>query len=150
MQCRLGLFNYSMFVGPFWRGEVIKGGAIEPEIIIDPEKHQKIEQLRKIAELLDGQFRIPGTDIEFGLDAIIGLVPGIGDVISGGISMWLIREARRLGAPRWLIARMIWNVAVDVGVGIVPVFGDMLDVAWKANRMNMELLSQHFKTSSRR
>jgi hypothetical protein len=64
--------------------------------------------------------------------------------------MWLIREARRLGAPRWLIARMIWNVAVDVGVGIVPVFGDMLDVAWKANRMNMELLSQHFKTSSRR
>ena len=129
---------------------MIKGGAIEPEIIIDPEKHQKIEQLRKIAELLDGQFRIPGTDIEFGLDAIIGLVPGIGDVISGGISMWLIREARRLGAPRWLIARMIWNVAVDVGVGIVPVFGDMLDVAWKANRMNMELLSQHFKTSSRR
>ena len=129
---------------------MIKGGPIEPDLIIDPEKHQKIEQLRKIAELLDGQFRIPGTDIEFGLDAIIGLLPGIGDLISGGISMWLIREARRLGAPRWLIARMIWNVAVDVGVGVVPVFGDMLDVAWKANRMNMELLSRHFKTSSRR
>ena len=64
--------------------------------------------------------------------------------------MWLIREARRLGAPRWLIARMIWNVAVDVTVGAVPVLGDMLDVAWKANRMNMELLSRHFKTSSRR
>ena len=129
---------------------MIKGGAIEPELIIDPEKHQKIEQLRRIAELLDGQFRIPGTDIEFGLDAIIGLVPGIGDLVSGGISMWLIREARRLGAPRWLIARMIWNVAVDVTVGAVPVLGDMLDVAWKANRMNMELLSRHFKTSSRR
>jgi Domain of unknown function (DUF4112) len=129
---------------------VIKGGTVEPELVIDPEKHQKIEQLRKIAELLDGQFRIPGTDIEFGLDAIIGLVPGIGDLVSGGISMWLIREARRLGAPRWLIARMIWNVVVDVGVGIVPVFGDMLDVAWKANRMNMELLSRHFRTSSSR
>ena len=129
---------------------MIKRGPIEPELVIDPEKHQKIEQLRRIAELLDGQFRIPGTDIEFGLDAIIGLLPGIGDLISGGISMWLIREARRLGAPRWLIARMIWNVAVDVSVGVVPVLGDMLDVAWKANRMNMELLSRHFKTSSRR
>ena len=129
---------------------MIKRGPIEPELVIDPEKHQKIEQLRRIAELLDGQFRIPGTDIEFGLDAIIGLVPGIGDLICGGISMWLIREARRLGAPRWLIARMIWNVAVDVSVGVVPVLGDMLDVAWKANRMNMELLSRHFKTSSRR
>ena len=80
---------------------MIKRGPIEPELVIDPEKHQKIEQLRRIAELLDGQFRIPGTDIEFGLDAIIGLLPGIGDLISGGISMWLIREARRLGAPRW-------------------------------------------------
>ncbi len=129
---------------------MIKGEPIEPELVFDPEKHQKIEQLRRIAELLDGQFRIPGTDIEFGLDAIIGLVPGIGDLISGGISMWLIREARRLGAPPWLIARMVWNVAVDVSVGAVPVLGDMLDVAWKANRMNIELLSKHFKTSSRR
>ncbi len=127
-----------------------RGVPIEPELVIDPEKHQKIEQLRRIAELLDGQFRIPGTDIEFGLDAIIGLVPGIGDLICGGISMWLIREARRLGAPRWLIARMVWNVAVDVSVGAVPVLGDMLDVAWKANRMNIELLSRHFKMSSRR
>ena len=127
-----------------------RGVPIEPELVIVPEKHQKIEQLRRIAELLDGQFRIPGTDIEFGLDAIIGLVPGIGDLICGGISMWLIREARRLGAPRWLIARMVWNVAVDVSVVAVPVLGDMLDVAWKANRMNIELLSRHFKMSSRR
>ncbi len=127
-----------------------RGVPIEPELVIDPEKHQKIEQLRRIAELFDGQFRIPGTDIEFGLDAIIGLVPGIGDLISGGISMWMIREARQLGAPRWLIARMVWNVAVDVTVGAVPVLGDMLDVAWKANRMNMELLRRHFEKSSRR
>lgn len=127
-----------------------RGVPIEPELVIDPEKHQKIEQLRRIAELLDGQFRVPGTDIEFGLDAIIGLVPGIGDLISGGISMWMIREARRLGAPRWLIARMVWNVAVDVTVGAVPVLGDMLDVAWKANRMNIELLRRHFEKSSPR
>lgn len=94
---------------------------------------------------MDSQFNVPGTDIQFGLDAIIGLVPGIGDLISGAVSVWLIREARRLGAPKWLIARMIWNVAVDVGVGAVPLVGDMFDVAWKANRKNIELLSRHFE-----
>ena len=71
------------------------------------------------------------------------MLPGIGDLISGGVSMWLIREARRLGAPRWLIARMLWNVAIDVSVGTVPLVGDMFDVAWKANRKNMELLKRH-------
>ena len=116
---------------------------LEPELISDPIRHQKVEQLQQIAELLDGQFRIPGTEIEFGLDAIIGLIPGIGDLVSGTISLWLIREARRLGAPRWLVARMVWNVAVDVTVGIVPFVGDAFDVAWKANRMNMALLKRH-------
>ena len=116
---------------------------LEPELISDPIRHQKVEQLQQIAELLDGQFRIPGTEIEFGLDAIIGLIPGIGDLVSGTISLWLIREARRLGAPRWLVARMVWNVAVDVTVGIVPFVGDAFDVAWKANRMNMAFLKRH-------
>lgn len=118
-------------------------GPIEPEVIADPARHQKVEQLQQIAELLDGQFRIPGTNIEFGLDAIIGMIPGIGDIVSGAISMWLIQEAKRLGAPRWLIARMVWNVAVDVSIGIVPFLGDAFDVAWKANRKNMELLKRH-------
>jgi len=117
---------------------------IVPELITDPARHARIEQLRKIAELMDGQFTLPGTNVQFGLDAIIGLVPGIGDLIAGAFSIWLIREARQLGAPRWLIARMVWNVAVDVTVGAVPVVGDMFDVAWKANRKNMELLSRHF------
>lgn len=116
---------------------------IEPELITDPQRHQQLERLLSIAELMDGLFRVPGTNIEFGLDAIIGMLPGIGDLISGGVSMWLIREARRLGAPRWLIARMLWNVAVDVSVGTVPLVGDMFDVAWKANRKNMELLKRH-------
>ena len=101
--------------------------------------------MQAIAELLDGQFKLPGTDIEFGLDALIGLVPGIGDLVSGGISIWLIREAQRLGAPKWLIARMAWNVMVDVSIGAVPLVGDVFDAAWKANRKNMELLNRHFK-----
>lgn len=122
----------------------MKATLIEPELITNPARTARIEQLRKFAELLDGQFRLPGTNIEFGLDAIIGLVPFLGDVVAGGLSMWLIREARRLGAPQWLIARMIWNVGVEVAVGAVPIVGDMFDVVWKANRKNIELLSRHF------
>ena len=118
---------------------------IQPELITNPERTARIEQLRQFAELLDGAFKIPGTNIQFGLDAIIGLVPGIGDIVAGGISLWLIREARRLGAPQWLIARMVWNVAVEVTVGAVPIVGDMFDVAWKANRKNIALLIRHFQ-----
>jgi hypothetical protein len=119
-----------------------------PELITDPEKFAKIEQLRMLAELMDGQFCIPGTNIQFGLDAIIGLVPGIGDFLAGAFSLWLVTEAQRLGAPRWLIGRMLFNVAVDVTIGAVPVVGDVFDVAWKANRKNIELLSNHFRAIS--
>lgn len=123
---------------------------VEPELITNSSRHERLEQLGKFAELMDGQFRIPGTNIQFGLDAIIGLVPGIGDLVCGAMSMWLISEARQMGAPQWLIARMIWNVAVEVGVGAVPVVGDLFDVAWKANRKNIQLLRQHFESVSRR
>ena len=94
---------------------------------------------------MDSQFEVPGTSIKVGLDSLIGLVPGVGDLISTAVSVWLIREARRLGASRWLVARMIWNVAVDTTIGIVPVVGDMFDVAWKANRKNIELLARHLE-----
>jgi hypothetical protein len=132
------------------REVVFDSRPVEPELITNPARSARIEQLRKIAELLDGQFRIPGTNIEFGLDAIIGLIPGVGDLVSGAVSVWLIHEARRLGAPRWLIARMAWNVAVDVGIGVVPVVGDLFDAAWKANRKNIELLSRHFEKAALR
>ena len=122
---------------------------ITPELITDPVKHARIEQLRKIAELMDGQFRVPGTNIQFGLDAIIGLVPGIGDAICGALSLWLIQEAKRLGIPKWLVARMVWNVAVEVAIGSVPIVGDLFDVAWKANRKNIELLRRHFRLPAR-
>ena len=118
---------------------------VVPELITNPSRNAKIEQLRVLAELMDGQFRFPGTNFEFGLDAIIGLVPGIGDLVCGAFSLWLIREARRLGAPQWLIAKMVWNVAVEVTIGAVPLVGDAFDVVWKANRKNIQLLSRHFE-----
>ena len=122
----------------------MKAAVVVPELITNPSRTARLEQLRKFAELLDGQFRVPGTNIEFGLDAIIGLVPVVGDLVAGGLSMWLVSEARRLGAPQWLIARMIWNVGVEVAVGAVPLVGDMFDVAWKANRKNVQLLIGYF------
>lgn len=125
-----------------------KKATVEPEVISNSERQQRIQQLQAIAELLDGQFKLPGTNIQFGLDALIGLVPGIGDFVSGGISIWLVREAQRLGAPKWLIARMMWNVVVDVSVGAVPLVGDVFDAAWKANRKNMALLNRHFNGQS--
>ena len=124
-----------------------KNGAkrVDVELLSNPSRDAKIEQLQKLAELMDGQFRIPGTNVEFGLDALIGLVPVVGDFICGGLSLWLVQEARRMGAPKWLIAKMLWNVAVEVGVGAVPIVGDLFDVAWKANRKNVELLKRHFE-----
>lgn len=122
-----------------------KSEPVVPELITDPARHAKLEQLRKMAELMDGQFKVPGTDVEFGLDAIIGLVPVVGDLLCGAFSLWLVREAQQLGAPKWLIAQMLWNVAVEVSVGAVPLIGDAFDVAWKANRKNIALLTRHFE-----
>jgi hypothetical protein len=122
--------------------------VVVPELITVPARRARIEQLRAAAEWMDGQFHIPGTNIQFGFDAIIGLVPGVGDIICGALSMWLIREAQQLGAPKWLIAKMVWNVAIEVTVGAVPVVGDLFDVAWKANRKNIKLLSDHFERKS--
>ena len=96
-----------------------------------------------LATLMDTAFLIPGTQVRFGLDALIGLVPGIGDVITTLISLFIVSEARALGAPPLLIARMIANVALDGVVGAVPLAGDVFDVAFRANRRNMALLRTH-------
>lgn len=104
-----------------------------------------LRRLDSLARLMDSAFVIPGTTIRFGLDGLVGLMPGIGDLIASTVSLYLVREARRLGAPRWLIARMIWNVAVDTFVGSVPVVGDIFDVMFRANLANMSLLRSHLE-----
>lgn len=102
-----------------------------------------------LASLLDNAFVLPGTNIRFGLDGIIGLVPGIGDAVTTLMSAWIVYEAKQLGAPKHLIARMIGNVALDGIVGAVPLFGDIFDVMWKANRRNMKLLRDHLEKQGR-
>ena len=111
---------------------------------------ERIARLDALANLLDTAFVIPGTQIRFGLDALIGLVPGIGDAITTVMSLYIVNEARALGAPPLLIARMLANVALDGFVGAVPLAGDAFDVAFRANRRNMALLRNHLAAEERR
>ena len=92
---------------------------------------------------MDGSFVIPGTNFRLGLDAIIGLVPVAGDLISGAISSYLIWEARRLGAPKWLIARMMANTFLDTTLGAIPLVGDAFDLLFRGNMKNMALLRKY-------
>jgi hypothetical protein len=105
----------------------------------------ELERLRTLSRLLDSAFVIPGTNIRFGLDSLIGLVPGLGDAVGALFSTYLILHASRMGAPRSVIARMITNVGIDTVVGWVPVLGDLFDVGWKANKKNFALLEQHLE-----
>jgi len=99
--------------------------------------------LHGIEILLDEAFRIPGTRIRFGLDGIIGLVPGLGDVLAGILSLVIPLAAWIRGVPYVTIVRMAVNLGIGVLVGTIPIFGDAFDIAWKANRRNYRLLSRH-------
>jgi Domain of unknown function (DUF4112) len=106
-------------------------------------RDDRIARIDALAAMMDTAVLVPGTNFRFGLDALIGLVPGIGDVVTTLISLYIIKEARALGAPRLLIGRMLANVALDGVVGAVPLVGDAFDVVWRANRRNMRLLRRH-------
>ena len=108
-----------------------------------PSREERLARIDALSRLLDTAFIVPGTNIRFGLDALIGLVPGIGDAITTAMSLYIVSEARALGAPRLLIARMLANVALDGFVGAIPLVGDAFDVAFRANRRNMALLLGH-------
>ena len=109
------------------------------------EAARSVTRLEALARLMDGAVVVPGTALRLGLDALIGLLPVAGDVISGLISSYLIWEARRIGAPRWLIARMIANTLIDTTIGAVPLVGDAFDLVFRANKKNMALLRRHME-----
>ena len=104
---------------------------------LDTGTQQSVARLEALARLMDGAFVLPGTTIRFGLDGLIGLIPVAGDVIAGLVSTYLIWEARQLGAPSWLIARMLANAFLDTTIGAIPVVGDAFDVLFRANMKNM-------------
>jgi len=103
-------------------------------------REQRLARLDGMAKLLDVAFILPGTNIRYGIDGIIGLIPVVGDIIATALSLWLVREARALGAPWHVTARMLGNVAIQGVVGTVPVAGDAFDVLFRANMRNARLL----------
>ena len=107
------------------------------------EAAKRLARLRRLAWLMDGAFRLPGSKFRFGLNSLLGLPPGAGDAVLGAISLYIVYEAYRLGVPRPDIARMIGNVVVETAIGAVPVAGDLFDVAFKANLRNLAIIDRH-------
>ena len=108
------------------------------------DRDRALERVEAVAELLDSRFRIPGTDIRFGLDAVAGLVPVGGDAVSFLASGALVLTMARHGASPRLVARMLLNIAIDGILGSVPLLGDLFDLAFKANDRNVQLLKEHY------
>lgn len=105
-----------------------------------------VRRARRLADWLDNRFRIPGARRRIGLDALLGLAPGVGDAITMALSSYIIGEAWRLGLPKRALLRMSWNVLIDTAIGAVPLVGDLFDVAWRANQKNAALLAHHLET----
>ena len=103
-------------------------------------REQRLARLDALSKLLDIAFIVPGTNIRYGIDGLIGLIPVVGDIITTAISLWVVREARALGAPWHLTTRMLGNVALDGVVGLVPLAGDAFDVMFRANVRNVRML----------
>jgi hypothetical protein len=103
-------------------------------------REQRLARLEMIAKVLDVAFVLPGTKIRYGVDGVIGLIPVVGDLIATALSLWVVHEARALGAPWHVTARMLGNVAFQGVVGVVPVAGDAIDVLFRANMRNARLL----------
>ena len=112
----------------------------------DLTREQRLARLDAIAKLLDVAFIVPGTNIRYGIDGLIGLIPVLGDIITTAISLWVVREARALGAPWHVTARMLGNVAFQGVVGTVPLAGDAIDVLFRANMRNARLLRRWLET----
>lgn len=102
----------------------------------------RLHRLRKLVNLLDSAFTIPGTNHRFGLDAIVGLIPGAGDLATSVVSLYIVYEAHKLGAPGSAIARMLLNIAIDFLVGAIPILGDIFDTFWKSNVRNLRILER--------
>jgi hypothetical protein len=108
-----------------------------------PPPASRLDQLRRLARLFESAFQIPGTNIRFGLDPIIGLVPGIGDLAAPVLTIMILWHAAALRVPKIVLARMVLNTLIDVLLGVIPVAGDLFDVAWKSNDWNLALVERH-------
>jgi Domain of unknown function (DUF4112) len=126
--------------GPGTSGFRIDFGGAGANLFGNLTREQRLARLDALAKLLDVAFILPGTNIRYGVDGIIGLIPVVGDLLTTAISLWVVREARALGAPWHLTARMLGNVALHGVIGAVPAIGDAFDVVFRVNIRNMRLM----------
>lgn len=112
---------------------------------MDADAQRRLAWLRRAAWLLDGAARVPGTRFRFGLNSVIGLVPGGGDAALAALSLAIVWQARHLGAPPALVRKMLANVAIEFGGGLVPIVGDLFDMGFKANLRNLALLEAYLQ-----
>ena len=133
--------------GPF----IARTGLSGPgEKMSKPADHAKqLQRLQKLARAMDTAWGIPFTRIRFGMDSVLGLVPGAGDAIGFGMSAYAIILAHRLGAPKGLLLRMLANAAVDAGLGTIPVAGDIFDLFFKSNTRNLKFLTDFLEKTGK-
>ncbi|MEI6946400.1 DUF4112 domain-containing protein [Paraflavisolibacter sp. H34] len=109
-----------------------------------------LREVELLAKLMDAQFRIPGTDMRFGLDGIIGLIPGAGDLSTFAVSSYMLWIMARNGASGNILARMVLNVLIDTALGSIPLIGDLFDFAFKSNMRNLRLMQEHYQEGRHR
>jgi hypothetical protein len=114
-----------------------------PSGILGNDPASRTRRVRALSKLLDNSIAIPGTGWKIGFDPIVGLIPGIGDLLGAVLSGYIILEAARAEVPAFTLARMLLNVGVDTLLGAVPALGDVFDAAWKSNTKNVALLERH-------
>ncbi len=114
----------------------------QPQLILNDDPKLALPAVRALAQIMDRAVTLPGTKISFGLDALLGLLPGIGDTISSAIGGYIVLIAHRLGVPTAVLTRMVLNLGVDALIGIIPFAGDLLDIGFKANVRNAKLLEE--------
>ena len=110
---------------------------------LPPGQEARLMRVRAVADFLDNSLKIPGVGFPIGWDSVIGLVPGVGDAVTGTLAVWIILQAHQLGVPKRTLVRMLGNAGIDIAGGTIPGLGDAFDVIFKANRKNLRLIEQH-------
>ena len=113
------------------------------DLPLGTDPHSVRRRIEAMEQLLERAFVIPGVRMPVGLDAVIGLVPVLGDVVAMGLGAWIVWEAKNLGLPKWKLLRMAGNVGVDFALGAVPVAGDLFDFMFRSNTRNLKIVKKH-------
>ena len=123
--------------------DIVEPGNAMMNPVVPDQRLQVLRKMRAISRVMDSAVKVPGTSYRFGLDPIIGLIPGGGDVVTFLIAAYPLLKSKTLGLPRHMVARMAGNIALDLAVGAIPLLGDLFDFAFKANRRNLALVEKH-------